>query len=141
MPDSATPTQPIQIGDKISKQFDGIWFEGIVDEHVPQEGLWHVTFSNGDGEDFDTEEVMEHRENYNLQLLGAVSHLPKTVSEAYEDKSWREALLKEVQGLKTQGVFGTSPRQENRREEKRGETKRSGAKRREEKRREKNRTE
>ena len=58
---------------KIAKQFDGVWFEGLIRRYDAEEGLYWVLYSDGDSEDFDEREVQQAIEDYRQHMQPALA--------------------------------------------------------------------
>ena len=58
---------------KIAKQFDGVWFEGLIRRYDAEEGLYWVLYSDGDSEDLDEREVQQAIEDYRQHMQPALA--------------------------------------------------------------------
>jgi Lamin-B receptor of TUDOR domain len=56
------------IGTTVAKQFDAIWFEGVVQRYDDEDGLYWVLYSDGDSEDLDETEIRDAVHNYRVHV-------------------------------------------------------------------------
>lgn len=59
----------VKIGDRVAKYFGSDLYVGKITNTIKDSGLWHVTYDDGDEEDFDLDECNDGKKLYDEEML------------------------------------------------------------------------